>query len=159
MGARLEPPIAHRRPARHWLIAAVIALSALAGGVVVWQVGGSVGTTGTTTASTSSWPTRTVGAGSVTVKIQPTRLDNGGAVFKVSFDTHSVELNLDVVATARLVVGSSTWPSAGWTGQGPGGHHREGELRFASAGPATGTATLTIGGLPKAVRATWSLGG
>ena len=159
MGARVEPLMAHRRPARQWVIAAVVGVLAVAGGIVAWQVWGNNGTTGTPAASTSSWPTRTVGAGSVTVKMQPTRLDAGGAVFKVSFDTHSVELNLDVAARARLVVGSSTWPTIGWSGDGPGGHHRQGQLRFDPAGPATGTATLTIGGLPKPVSATWSLGG
>ena len=94
----------------------------------------------------------------MTVKVQPRQLDVGGAVFKISFDTHSVDLDQDLTRQARLVVGGTTWPIAGWSGDGPGGHHREGELRFTAAGPATGTATLSIDGLPAAVTATWDIG-
>lgn len=46
-----------------------------------------------------------------------------------------------------------------WSGDDPGGHHREGGLRFASAGPATRTAILPIAESPEPVEATWDIDG
>ncbi|HEX7165531.1 MAG TPA: hypothetical protein VF230_00990 [Acidimicrobiales bacterium] len=74
------------------------------------------------------------------------------------FDTHSVELDLDVAASARLVVDGTPWTAPVWDGTGPSGHHREGTLRFTATGDSTGTAELTIAGLPELVRVTWDLG-
>ena len=102
--------------------------------------------------------TRAVTAGAIDVKIEPVRLDAGGATFKVVLDTHSEDLSMDLAASARLDVAGSPWEVAGWTGDGPGGHHREGELAFRAAGPAEGTATLVLSGFPGPVEATWALG-
>ena len=110
---------------------------------------------GTTTSSPAN---RTVKAGSVTVKLELRQLDADGAVFKISFDTHEVELDQDMVRQARLVVGETPWPAVAWSGDGQGGHHREGELRFTAAGPVAGVATLRIDGLPEPVSATWDVG-
>jgi len=44
-----------------------------------------------------------------------------------------------------------------WTGDGPGGHHRSGALRFNPAGAAHGTAQLTIDGLDQPVTVAWPL--
>lgn len=101
--------------------------------------------------------TRTVSAGEVDVKIEPRRLDRSGAAFKITLDTHAVELSADLTL-ARLEVGGTNWPVIGWSGDGPGGHHREGELRFDAAGPVGGTATLTVPQLPAPVEASWELG-
>ena len=51
--------------------------------------------------------------------------------FKIVFDTHSQDLSDDVVKSAILLdsVGGRFVPLA-WEGAGPGGHHREGVLRF-----------------------------
>ena len=99
---------------------------------------------------------RTVEAGEVDVKLEPTQLDADGAIFKIVLDTHSVELSMDL-AKAVLEVGDTQWEVAGWTGDGPSGHHREGELRFTASGPAQGTARLTLSGFPEPVEATWEL--
>lgn len=101
---------------------------------------------------------RTVEAGAVTVKIDPVRIDASGAEFKVAFDTHSVDLDFDVARNATLAVAGTPWAGATWSGDGPSGHHREGTIRFAAAGPAQGTAMLNLGGLPGPVTATWTLG-
>lgn len=101
---------------------------------------------------------RTIRAGEVDVTLEPIRLDAGGAVFEVVLDTHSVELSMDLAAAARLEVGGTTWKVAGWRGDGPGGHHRKGELRFTATGPPQGTVRLTLSGLPEPVEATWNLG-
>ena len=102
---------------------------------------------------------RTVDAGEVTVKVTPLQLDSSGATFLVALDTHSVDLSGDLAASSTLTVSGTEWRSEGWDGAEPGGHHREGELRFSAAGPAQGQATLTITGLPEPVQASWDVGG
>ena len=102
-------------------------------------------------------PTRTVEAGEVEVKVEPERIDDTGAVFDITLDTHSVELATDLAREARLEVGTSTWKAVAWSGAGPSGHHREGTLRFDATGPAEGTARLVIGGLPAPVDLRWDL--
>lgn len=125
--------------------------------VAAGLLGACAGSEDTSRTPTPVLPARMVDAGDVEVNITPTRLDATGATFAVSFDTHSVELSLDPAASATLDVDGTTWPVDRWTGAGPGGHHREGELHFSAAGPASGTAHLTISGLPKPVEATWAL--
>lgn len=104
-------------------------------------------------------PTRSAEAGSVEVKITPTQFDASGATFVIVLDTHSGDLSVDLAASAVLDVGGTSWTVSGWTGDGPGGHHREGELRFTAPGPPSGTATLTITGLAEPVEVTWDIGG
>jgi hypothetical protein len=104
-------------------------------------------------------PVRSVGAGAVEVKITPTALDSSGAEFTIVLDTHSADLSLDLTTSSQLDVDGTAWAVDGWTGDGPGGHHRAGQLRFTAKGSAQGTATLRISGLPEPVEATWDLGG
>lgn len=105
----------------------------------------------------SDLDTRSLTAGDVDVEIQPRQLDDQGATFAITLDTHSVELSADLTE-ATLQVGDTAWTGARWSGDGPGGHHREGELRFESTGPASGPVRLTLPGLPDPVEATWDLG-
>lgn len=109
-------------------------------------------------AAGSGLATRTVSAGEVDVTIEPDRIDADGAVFTITLDTHSVELSADLTR-ATLVVGGRDWPVEGWSGDGPGGHHRSGELRFTSGGPASGTVVLTVPDLPEPAEAAWELDG
>lgn len=104
----------------------------------------------------SRFATRADEAGEVTVEATLRRLDDTGAVAGVVFDTHAVELDLDVAAGATLTVGGVAWPAEAWDGDGPGGHHREGELRFTPAGPAGGDAVLRIAGLSEEVTFRWA---
>ena len=90
--------------------------------------------------------------------ITPIRLDDVGAIFEIVLDTHSVELSLDMAASASLEVDGNAWVVEGWDGSGPGGHHREGELRFTAQSSPSGTARLTIQGLPEPVEASWDIG-
>lgn len=129
----------------------------LAGSLLLAGCGGGDGSTNAAV-SGRTLPTRSITAGDVTVKVTPIRLDARGAVFTVVFDTHSRELDLDVAKAARLSVGGSDWQGPTYTGDGPGGHHREGELRFSASGPVGGSARLVISGLPEPVTAEWSLG-
>ena len=101
---------------------------------------------------------KTITAGEVTVRLEPHHLDATGAEFAVTLDTHSEELDMDLVAGARLVVNETTWPANAWDGDGPSGHHREGRLRFDSAGAATGPVELSLDGFTVPVAAQWTLG-
>jgi len=76
----------------------------------------------------------------VTVKVTPRSLAGAAWEFEVVFDTHSQELNDDPQQAAVLVAdGGKPSSPAGWQGDGPGGHHRKGVLRFkpAAASPAS----------------------
>ena len=140
-----------RRLTRRALFAAAVALAVAALA--------SCGDDDEATGDGSALAERTFEAGEVTVKITPAKIEGGGASFEIAFDTHTVELDLDIVANAGLTVGGTEWPVAGWDGAGPGGHHREGTLRFDAAGASTGTAVLTIAGLAEPVEASWTLEG
>lgn len=113
--------------------------------------------TGPATAGGLGLGTRSVSAGEVQLTIAVRRLDDAGATFAVTLDTHSGDLDVDVAAAARLEVGATTWPVLAWDGDGPGGHHREGELRFRPAGAPAGTVRLRIGGFDEPVEVTWDL--
>jgi len=137
---------------RRLIVTGVVAVVAAA--AIVASTAGR-GSSGDSDGPASSFVSRTADAGEVTVKATLQRLDAGGAVADMVFDTHAVELDLDVPAGAVLTVGGLTWPTQGWEGDGPGGHHREGELRFAPGGPVAGEATLTISGLDDPVTFRW----
>ncbi len=72
----------------------------------------------------------------VTVAVTPQAVAAGAKTwdFQVVLDTHSQELSDDLRKTAVLVDerGQEYRPTA-WEGQGPGGHHRSGVLKFAAA--------------------------
>ena len=140
---------------RRSLILAAAGLVVVAGAIGLAVAGGGDNDP-TLEPAPSGLDTLTVTAGEVDVRIEPHQLDAEGAVFTVSLDTHSVELDADLTL-ATLEVGTTTWPGEGWTGDGPSGHHREGQLRFRAASAATGTATLRIPGLPEPVEASWQL--
>jgi len=74
----------------------------------------------------------------VTVKVTPKAVgaDNARWQFAIVLDTHSSDLNDDMVSTATLVTadGREIKPVA-WLGAAPGGHHREGLLEFAMTAP------------------------
>ena len=76
---------------------------------------------------------RTSSASGVTVKVTPKRIapDASAWEFAVVLDTHSQDLGDDLLRNAALVdrQGARQAPLA-WDGAAPGGHHREGVLRF-----------------------------
>ncbi len=134
---------------RRWILTviAAIALVALAGGVYVMS-------RPDTTAP--NLPERTVQAGAVEVTLTPLTLDTSGAVFRVELETHSVPLDLDMAASARMRVNDTIVDGASWDGSGPGGHHREGTLRFTTPVPTGADVELRITGLPVDALATWT---
>ena len=140
----------------------VLALATATGAVVIaaaavaFVATSSDGTRGEMSAA-SSFAGLSQESGEVTVKATLRQLSSEGAVAEVVFDTHSLELDLDIVAAATLTVAGVTWPTESWDGDGPTGHHREGKLRFSAAGPPEGTATLTIAGLSEPVTFRWPI--
>ena len=114
--------------------------------------------------STSSAPKAAAGLqarkatiGGLEVTVTPTELDSRGAAFTVVFDTHTGAPGIDVAANAALAVDGTAWTAPTWSGDGSGGHHRTGILRFTNAGPARGAAQLTITGLDQPLAMTWQL--
>jgi hypothetical protein len=91
--------------------------------------------------------TRTSSAAGVTVKVTPKDVAPGAATwaFAVVLDTHSKDLSDDLAKNAVLrdAQGGRHAPLA-WEGAPPGGHHREGLLRFKALGPAPGAFELRI---------------
>src|SRR5262245_63158159 len=86
-------------------------------------------------------------ADGVTVAVTPQNLAAGTKSwdFKIVLDTHSQDLKDDLVATAVLLddKGVKHVPVA-WEGAGPGGHHREGTLKFKPISPAPDAIELQI---------------
>jgi uncharacterized membrane protein len=89
-------------------------------------------------------------AGGVTVKVTPRNLGRNAAVweFAVVLDTHTQDLSQDLTRSAVLVdaLGARHLP-LGWEGAAPGGHHREGVLKFKPLAPEAQAVALEISGI------------
>ena len=86
-------------------------------------------------------------ASGVTVTVAPQDLASSSKTwdFKVVLDTHSQELTDDLVKTATLLDDKGTrHVPISWEGAGPGGHHREGTLRFNAISPKPQNIELQI---------------
>ena len=143
----------HRR-----LILAAVAVAAIAViGVGLTVAIAATPDDDTSTETTSGLGIRKVTAGEIDITIEPLQLDERGASFAISLDTHSAELSMDLASGAELDVAGAAWPGAAWEGDGPGGHHRSGELRFEPGGPVTGTAQLTLAGFSDPIDVAWDL--
>ena len=83
----------------------------------------------------------------VTVDVTPADLSAGAKSwdFKLVLDTHSQELNDDLIRTAVLLDPSAnSYVPVAWEGAGPGAHHREGVLRFKPIVPRPASVELRI---------------
>jgi hypothetical protein len=69
---------------------------------------------------------------SVTVVVTPKPASQGAAEweFAVKLDTHSASLDDDLTKSAVLIADGREILPSGWSGAGPGSHHREGVLKF-----------------------------
>jgi len=83
----------------------------------------------------------------VTVAVTPQTLASNASTwnFKIVLDTHSADLSDDLVKSAVLLdeKGGRHAPIA-WDGAAPGGHHREGVLRFKPIAPQPRSIELQI---------------
>lgn len=147
-----------------WLVA-VAAIVAVVGAVVVLRAVADSPSSPSSladrdeTANSAALPARAVTIGAVDVVIEPIRIDETAAVFRVVMDTHAEELSADLATMSLLEVDGVQWRGASWSGDPPGGHHREGKLTFEAGGPAAGSAVLSIGGFSAPVEASWALSG
>lgn len=81
----------------------------------------------------------------VTVTPQSIAADAISWEFKIALDTHSQALNDDLVGIARLIDGGGKqYAPESWQGAAPGGHHREGVLRFKALSPRPDAIELRI---------------
>ena len=70
-------------------------------------------------------------ANGVTITVTPQLTPGTGISFKMVVDTHSQELNDDFLKSSVLLDSSGNrYTPIAWDGAGPGGHHREGILKF-----------------------------
>lgn len=87
--------------------------------------------------------------GAVTVKVQPKEVSPSATPweFEITLDTHSVELDDDLVAQSVLVdTQGNEYRPVSWEGDPPGGHHRKGILKFPSL-PQADVIQLKIHGI------------
>jgi len=103
----------------------------------------------------SSFETKESNDGPVSVAVTPKGLEEGLATwdFDITLNTHSEELSEDLVAVSELVdnQGKSYKPTS-WEGAPPGGHHRQGILKFNPISPKPKSLELNIknvGGIPE----------
>lgn len=103
--------------------------------------------------------TQSSSATGVTVKATPRAFSGGAWEFEIVFDTHTQELNDDLVKTASLRADGKPLAAAGWQGDPPGGHHRKGVLKFNASDPQPQALELTITrpGEPKPRSFRWQL--
>ena len=83
----------------------------------------------------------------MTVKVTPQNVAGDAKTwdFAVVFDTHSADLNDDPLKSSLLLDGASgRYAPVAWDGAGPGGHHREGVLRFKPISPLPQSIVLQI---------------
>lgn len=90
------------------------------------------------------WETKTDDQPPVTIKVTPIEIGKDAQAWKfnIVLDTHSVELDQNLIQIATLVDDKeNVYTPIVWEGSGPGGHHREGILIFNALGPAPQSVT------------------
>lgn len=97
---------------------------------------------------------RKIQVGEVEIVVELRRLDDT-AEFDITLDTHSGSLDADLELSSLSVDGTD-WAEPTWEGDGSGGHHREGILRFGAAGPPNGDVRLSLAGFGESVVLTWA---
>lgn len=99
----------------------------------------------TSTTAASGLATQTDGQGQMTVAVTPKRDGNGSWAFTVQIDNHVTNVMQDMVAVSTLTDQSGVaYNASAWTGDPPGGHHRQGTLTFNGVPDDVTGLTLTI---------------
>ncbi len=136
----------------------VILLGVIGASVLFFSISSNRSTTTPTVVQESTYKTEASNKAAVTVQVTPETLNPGSpAVFKVEMNTHSVDLNYDIVNLAQIADDSGiTYKPTSWTG-GKGGHHIEGILTFPSLARSK-KITLIIRGIDNESRIfSWNL--
>lgn len=111
--------------------------------------------TNATNSASSGLETKESSEGPVTVAVTPKSLEESLASwdFAITLNTHSKELSEDLVAVSELVDDQEgSYKPMSWEGAPPGGHHREGILKFNPISPKPKSLELKIknvGGIPE----------
>ena len=96
---------------------------------------------------TNTWEKKTDKQENITVAVTPINLlpNSKEWKFEIVMDTHVTALNEEMTKVAVLIddQGKEYLPKA-WTGDGSGGHHREGVLSFNAITPTPNTIELRI---------------
>ena len=90
---------------------------------------------------------RTSTTSGVTVKVTPKNVASSATTweFAIVLDSHTQDLSDDLLKSARLIDGENRQHAPiAWDGAPPGGHHREGVLRFKPIAPAPQAVELQI---------------
>lgn len=88
---------------------------------------------------------KTDSEGEVTVEVTPKNIQDDVFEFEVVMDTHSMALDQDMVAVSKLIGDREIeYKPTLWKGDGPGGHHRSGILRFEGIVPKPSPIRLMI---------------
>ena len=126
-------------PSRRSAIAVAVAVLAL--GVAPLAIAQSPGA--------QALAARSNDAGGVRVVVKPKSVATGAAwEFEVVMDTHTKPLDDDLTKTTVLVDGSGReYMPMSWQGDKPGGHHRQGVLRFPAPTEQIRSFELRIQGL------------
>ena len=113
------------------------------------------------TSNPQKWETKTDEQANVTVVVTPLDLSaqSTGWKFDIGMSTHSVELDQDPVQMATLIDDKgNVYKPISWEGAGPGGHHREGVLRFNRITPIPKSVELKISNIGGVIRSfVWQL--
>ena len=84
--------------------------------------------------------------GGVTIEVSPRSINE--SAFAIVLNTHSVELSDDFAEAAVLKdENGKEYRPIGWEGTPPGGHHREGILKFGPLSPKPKKLELIISGI------------
>ncbi len=76
--------------------------------------------------------------GPVSVTVTPLSLENGSPTwnFEIALNTHSGSIDADLVTVSKLVDDNGkSYKPVSWEGSPPGGHHRNGVLKFNPISP------------------------
>ncbi len=91
--------------------------------------------------------TQKISQNGVTLAVTPRTLSSDAETwdFNLVLETHSQELSGDLTKSAVFLDGSGArYEPIAWDGAGPGGHHRQGVLRFKRITPQPQTIELQI---------------
>ena len=142
-------------------ILSVLALTAVTIVTAAW-LSDNNGAGGNEAFAASHLATQTSSVHSVTVKVTPQNVAGDAKTwsFAVVLDTHSAALNDDLVKSSLLLDSAGgRFTPLGWDGAPPGGHHREGVLKFKPVSPQPQSIELQITrageGAPRSFR--WQL--
>ena len=98
------------------------------------------------TGTAAGLETQTSSAYGVAVKVTPKNVANNTKTwdFVIVLDTHSADLGDDLVKSTALLSNGTRYAPIAWEGAPPGGHHREGTLRFSPVNPFPDKVELQI---------------